>query len=268
MSQEGKPRVVGRPHKGSDGDAKNRILEAALVSFAEAGIKASSIKGISRKAGCTPALVHYHFQDKDTLVREVLEARVAPVLLRFWETAELGLEPGEMVLELARRVRAASKEAPWFLPIWSRELASEGGFLRSYFRPRLISGLAKRFFDAVLEGQRQGGLNPDLSPALIYVTTVSNACFPAITKSGWERIFGEAVSESDLESHVMSLITKGIACRSERSPHEPINPGAGREAGQGQLGGRSQRRPPSRRRSGGARREARRGSAQRALHGR
>ena len=120
MSEEVKPRIVGRPRKGDDGEARSRILEAAIYAFAETGIRASSIKAISLKAGCTPALVHYHFKDKETLVNEALNSHVLPVMNHFWETTELNLEPREMLLELVRRVRAASKNTPWFLSIWSR----------------------------------------------------------------------------------------------------------------------------------------------------
>ena len=101
MSEEFKPRMVGRPHKGDGGEARSRILEAALADFAENGIKASSIKSVSQRAGCTPALIHYHFNDKETLVKETLELHVVPVLRRFWETANLGLEPAEMIMEIA-----------------------------------------------------------------------------------------------------------------------------------------------------------------------
>jgi len=46
--------------------ARARIRDAALAAFAEDG-DAASIRGIARRAGCSPALVQHHFGTKDAL---------------------------------------------------------------------------------------------------------------------------------------------------------------------------------------------------------
>ena len=45
-----------------------RIRDAALAAFAEEG-DAASIRGIAKRAGCSPALVQHHFLTKDGLRR-------------------------------------------------------------------------------------------------------------------------------------------------------------------------------------------------------
>jgi AcrR family transcriptional regulator len=258
---EKRPRVVGRPPTVDDGEARIRILEAAIDTFAETGVAASSIKAISLRAGCTPALIHYHFTDKETLVGEALEIHVLPVMRRFWETADLGLKPADTLMEMVRRVLKSSKKTPWFLSIWSREVANEGGVLRSFLRDRIGHGAMARFREIVEAGQRDGTVNPDLSPELVYVSLISAACLPALGRVTWGRIFGRTITDQDLDKHVLGMVTQGLAVRNERSSHESGKLGNRRPGGglQGGFGRRRGRRPvlgrrgskrPSRRRSG------------------
>jgi AcrR family transcriptional regulator len=230
--------MVGRPHKGDDGEARSRILEAAVYSFAETGISASSIKGISQKAGCTPALIHYHFKDKETLVHEALETHVLPVMLRFWQTAELGLGARDMLLEMVSRIRKAARETPWFLSIWSRELASDGGYLRSFLRGRLALFKTSRFKEAIRAGQKDGTINPSLAPELVYVSLISAACVPALSLKAWETAFGKKISGEELERHILGMVTRGLGGDGERSDNEPAEPEGGGQRGRGRGAGR------------------------------
>jgi len=49
------------------------ILEAARASFAEDGYEQVSLRGIARRAGVDPALVHHYFDGKPALFVEVLQ---------------------------------------------------------------------------------------------------------------------------------------------------------------------------------------------------
>lgn len=47
--------------------ARARIRDAALMQFAERGIKGATIKGVAEQAGVSPGLVQHHFGTKDNL---------------------------------------------------------------------------------------------------------------------------------------------------------------------------------------------------------
>jgi AcrR family transcriptional regulator len=217
--------AVGRPPKGDDGAARNRILEAAIAAFSENGIDASSIKEISRRAGVTPALVNYHFDDKEALISESLDRFVVPIVRRFWEAADLGLEPREMLEELIARVQAAAEKHPWFLLLWSRELANVGGRLRDFLKSRLDKRLADLFLETVLAGQRDGTVNPDLAPELVYVSLVSCVCLASQARPGFEMVFRSPVSDLALQRHVCSLLIHGLADPGERRIHDSLERG-------------------------------------------
>jgi AcrR family transcriptional regulator len=56
-----------------------RIRDAALLEFAEHGVKGATIRGIARAAGVSPALVQHHFGTKDAL-RQACDEHVIEVI--------------------------------------------------------------------------------------------------------------------------------------------------------------------------------------------
>ena len=66
--------------------ARARIRDAALVHFAEHGVKGATIRSIAHAAGVSPGLVQHHFGSKEAL-REVCDAHAMQTLLRYKERA-------------------------------------------------------------------------------------------------------------------------------------------------------------------------------------
>jgi AcrR family transcriptional regulator len=62
-------------------DTRATILEAARSEFAEQGYDATSLRGIARRAGVDPALVHHYFEGKPALFAEVMDLPVDPSVL-------------------------------------------------------------------------------------------------------------------------------------------------------------------------------------------
>jgi TetR/AcrR family transcriptional regulator, regulator of cefoperazone and chloramphenicol sensitivity len=87
---------------------KARIREAALELFAADGVAATSLRGIARAAGVSPALVIHHFGSKDGLCRAVDEAVVRRIELALAEVPvdgsgdELLEGRGEVMVSLLR----------------------------------------------------------------------------------------------------------------------------------------------------------------------
>jgi len=48
-------------------DARDRIIDAALTVFASHGFDGATTREIARQAGVSSALIHHHFQDKESL---------------------------------------------------------------------------------------------------------------------------------------------------------------------------------------------------------
>jgi len=59
--------------------APDRILDAAEALFGGEGIRATSIRDITQRAGVNLAAVNYHFKNKEGLVAAVLARRAEPI---------------------------------------------------------------------------------------------------------------------------------------------------------------------------------------------
>ena len=58
--------------------SRERILDAAVNRIAADGIDAVRIARIAMDAGVSTALVHYHFETREALLAEALDALVRP----------------------------------------------------------------------------------------------------------------------------------------------------------------------------------------------
>jgi AcrR family transcriptional regulator len=144
------------------------LLEAALAVFARDGLQASSLRAIARQAGCDPALIYYHFKNKEDMLRALVEARLRPVVEQLGRLASL---------EDAR----STAEKCWAIQTIFRDHLQESAGFRSLVRGEMVRGAAgiradlaermtaaARWIRSILEeGMRRGDLRADLDPVLV-----------------------------------------------------------------------------------------------------
>lgn len=56
-------------------DRREQILDAAMRVFAQKGFARATNRDVAREAGITTGLIYYYFENKEALLKEVLEAR-------------------------------------------------------------------------------------------------------------------------------------------------------------------------------------------------
>lgn len=61
-------------------DARERLLAAAEKLFSRKGFEGTTIRDITREAGCNVAAVNYHFQSKESLYIEMFRQVIMPVM--------------------------------------------------------------------------------------------------------------------------------------------------------------------------------------------
>lgn len=67
----------------ADGErTRDQLMDAAEALFAAHGVDGVSVRSINAAAGLAPASVHYHFGDKDGLLRQVITRRGEAVVAR------------------------------------------------------------------------------------------------------------------------------------------------------------------------------------------
>jgi AcrR family transcriptional regulator len=89
-------RAGRRPGKA---DTRAEIVAAAGAAFGELGYEKASIRGIAKRAGVDPALVHHYFADKSDLFLETMTLPVEPGRVEAPVTADGGGFSGERLVE-------------------------------------------------------------------------------------------------------------------------------------------------------------------------
>jgi AcrR family transcriptional regulator len=62
-------------------DRREQIIDAALRVFAQKGFSRATNRDVAREAGITTGLIYYYFENKDALLRAILETRTPVQLL-------------------------------------------------------------------------------------------------------------------------------------------------------------------------------------------
>lgn len=142
-----------------------QLLDAAQEIFAREGIGGTSIRAIAKAAGCDPALIYYHFQNKEAMFTALL-GRKFPLLLGDLQRIT---DPSD--------TRHTSERLWEVLQTYHKHLADDSGF-RAIVRGELVHGaegirdmLAQRIIpvlqalsDLIRQGIQRGHLRPNLQP--------------------------------------------------------------------------------------------------------
>lgn len=230
-----KTRGPGRPAAKADAQARERILDAALNVFARNSVAATQTKAIAVEAGVTPALVHYYFPDRESLLDAVADERIAPLVAAAFgpvaqttasaaktgRPSQADTPPGTLLADIAERLIRMALATPWFPGLWIREIVSAEGLLRERVLGR--GGLLRAGGVASAIARARGAIHPDLEPAWLLVSMVGLSMLPLAARHIWERLPGAPELEADaLVRHVRTLLEQGLL-----TPTQPTTSPAG-----------------------------------------
>ena len=89
---------VGRPRRyGVTRDTAEALKKSALDLLSASGYRNVTIKDIGREAGVTTAMIYYHFQNKDELLRATIEYAIETALTHFHNISENVEHPGAVI---------------------------------------------------------------------------------------------------------------------------------------------------------------------------
>ncbi len=92
--------------------SRQQVLDAALKTLAAQGYAKTSVSDIARAAGLSKGAVHYHFENKDDLIEQVLQRCADTLRDRVRQAWTQPGEPHERVLRALTELRAARKTGP------------------------------------------------------------------------------------------------------------------------------------------------------------
>lgn len=97
-------------------DRREQIIEAAMRAFAQKGFARTSNRDVARGAGITTGLIYYYFENKEALLRAVLE-RYSPVQVMTQITPEMLEQPPAVLLPLVLRRALDIVESEQFVSV-------------------------------------------------------------------------------------------------------------------------------------------------------
>lgn len=215
-----KPRRPGRPPAGTD--LRERVLDAAITCFAERGIAATTLRAIATAAGVTPALLHYYFKSKNSLVETMLAERIAPFVAISVAPLLTPLPSPRATLRKFLETHMRNLAAhPWMPRLMVREVLSEGGSLREHMQAQFSAVLSPKTYMLIVSAQRKGEIRADLNPLLIGLSLISLAVFPFAAAPLW-RGAAKTLFKNTAELETSVAYTLSALSRFERPDSEAV----------------------------------------------
>jgi len=204
-------RSPGRPVASADGDAREHLLTAATELFARQGVAATTFAAIAKRAGLTPAMMHYYFKDRDHLLDCVVEEKIAPLIASVWSPVDPGAAPGEIMRGVVERLVAGIERMPWVPSTWMREVLNEGGLLRSRVLRKLPFDKVRVLSEAVARAQANGKIEADLDPVLIVFSMLGLVMLHHATAPFFAEVFHRREPDPRaIGRHITALLMSGL----------------------------------------------------------
>lgn len=137
-------------------DRREQIVDAAMRVFAQKGFTRATNKDIAREAGITAGLIYHYFDNKEALLRAIIEERSPIKLLRSLPSETFQLSPetflrfliqqvllvaeGEHFVQLLRVLLPEIIHNPQVSPLGVTVLQEALGFLSHYLAAKMESG--------------------------------------------------------------------------------------------------------------------------------
>ena len=206
----------GRPTGSARGpEQRGLLLDTALLLFARQGIADTTLAAIAREAKVTPAMVNYYFNSREQLIDGLIEDRFLPVKAAlggvFQEHPD---DPVAAITELTQRFVDVATANPWFAPLWLRGIISHDGLLKQRMHARVGDDDQKAALACIKKWQRNGLLNADLEPSLLFMSLMGLTILPlAAIMTRQIGPDSKPVDAGAIARHAIALVVHGVATR-------------------------------------------------------
>ena len=213
-------RTPGRPVQADGMNARERLLDAAVILFSRQGVAATPTRAIAQHCSVTPAMVQYYFSSREKLLDAVFDERISRFIDHvFTDIPVDSQQVKDVVAGLVDRIFLAVEEMPWMPSVWLRDIVSEGGVFRKrmmlYLQQKMDSpASAAGMGDIRIRFQaahQMNELSPGIVPGLIQVSIIGLVMFPLATQGMWLNLPGmHSVDRAQIRQHAQALLAYGV----------------------------------------------------------
>jgi len=212
MSQEkhaterhrGRPVITGQP------DLRLQILDIAEELFSANGYAATSVRQIAEQAGVNPALVHYYFGNKKSLLQSVMETALQPLVEAI---ATLKDKPDTSPESIVRLLLSMAVSHPNIPRLMTREVLLPGGEMKQHFADNMAPGLGGALPGLLGQAQAAGRVRQDIDPSISSMLIMALCIFPFIARDLAEPVLGVQFDPAGIETlaqQITQLLRQGI----------------------------------------------------------
>lgn len=177
-----------RKHPRRPDLSQNRILDAAVLEFAENGFAGARVEAIAERAEINKRMLYQYFGNKDSLYQAVLEK----VYCDIWE-AEAGLSldqlaPREALIALVRFVWSYYLDHPEFITLLNTENQLKARFFRQSRVLRDGAANSRPLVEEILRrGEADGTFRVGVDPTQLSLT-ITSVCYYYLTNQATSSI--------------------------------------------------------------------------------
>lgn len=197
-------------------ETSERILEAAVQTFAAEGFQGARMHRIAESAGVNQALLHYYFQSKENLYEEALFRVFSTLIRRLAVHLETAPEPEEAFRNTIYEYIDLLQEDPALPRLFVSEAVKGGERLKAVFdRIRIETGITPPGFIVpfVEKGVSTGRLRP-VDPMQTAVSIVGMCVFYFVARPVMYHVWGmpedEAAFIERRKDAIVDLVLHGV----------------------------------------------------------
>lgn len=203
-------RKPGRPAAEAGDNVRAALVTAARSLFLKQGFANVSSRQIAAAAQTTPAMIHYYFEDKHGLFREILAQAIGPFETQLTSAfASHSTVAPETLIAAHMSMGAANA---WLGSLLVNEVFAEKGELREDFITHFAQRLAPMLIGVLETAQARGVLRRDLDLRLATLSFISLCAFPLISRAVSGPVLGVRLEGVDLErliQHTVGVFMRG-----------------------------------------------------------
>lgn len=169
---------------------REAILDAAEELFSRKGFRATTTKDIGQASSTNPALLYYHFGNKESLYRAVIGRLAEALIARGSASLEAARDPEDAIRGLVLAQAAFLREHPRAPALLIREMLDHDARHAEAFLLRVASQLFQRICGLIEEGQRAGQFRANLDPRFAAISTISQIVYFHLARPAIRTLLG------------------------------------------------------------------------------
>ena len=150
-------------------DKRARIINSAIIIFAEKGYHLGNMNDIATKANVAVGSIYRYFHNKEDLLIAIFEEKMGELILELENRLQKIEDPKEKLFAFIHQHFSQIEAKPQLAQVFQVELRQSHRFFREY-RPQKLWEYLQILQDIIIQGQQEGCFRKNLQVKIIQWT--------------------------------------------------------------------------------------------------